>query len=73
MRTSKESHLFNPGDCVVLNSGGPKMTVLARSSDALRCIWFNEDGVVVTNTFPEVALSLLEARKVIKGSKPPRY
>jgi uncharacterized protein YodC (DUF2158 family) len=32
---------FKPGDVVELNSGGPRMTVVAVQSDGtLRCIWF---------------------------------
>ena len=34
---------FKPGDVVQLNSGGPKMTVVAVQSDGtLRCVWFHD-------------------------------
>ena len=36
---------LKPGDVVQLNSGGPRMTVVAVQSDGtLRCTWFREDG-----------------------------
>jgi len=48
---------FKPGDVVQLNSGGPKMTVVAAQSDGtLRCIWFHEDGKHDNGVFAQVAL-----------------
>jgi uncharacterized protein YodC (DUF2158 family) len=48
---------FKPGDVVQLNSGGPKMTVVAVQSDGtLRCIWFQEDGKQDNGVFVQVAL-----------------
>ena len=48
---------FKPGDVVQLNSGGPKMTVVAAQSDGtLRCIWFHEDGKQDNGVFAQVAL-----------------
>ncbi|MEL7110837.1 MAG: DUF2158 domain-containing protein [Pseudomonadota bacterium] len=32
---------FHIGDVVVLNSGGPKMTVSAVKADRVFCVWFN--------------------------------
>jgi uncharacterized protein YodC (DUF2158 family) len=48
---------FKPGDVVQLNSGGPRMTVVAVQSDGtLRCIWFHEDGKADGGVFPQIAL-----------------
>ena len=48
---------FKPGDVVQLNSGGPRMTVVAMQSDGtLRCIWFREDGTQDNGVFAQVAL-----------------
>ena len=48
---------FKPGDVVQLNSGGPRMTVVAVQSDGtLRCVWFQEDGKQDNGVFAQVAL-----------------
>jgi uncharacterized protein YodC (DUF2158 family) len=48
---------FKPGDVVQLNSGGPKMTVVAVQSDGtLRCVWFLEDGKQDNGVFAQAAL-----------------
>ena len=48
---------FKPGDVVQLNSGGPKMTVVAVQSDGtLSCVWFHEDGKQENGVFAQVAL-----------------
>lgn len=51
-----EPETFNPGDIVMLKSGGPKMTVIADQPSAtlgdrvmiggrtVACGWFSEDG-----------------------------
>lgn len=33
---------FQVGDVVMLNSGGPKMTIAALKQDRAFCIWFNQ-------------------------------
>jgi uncharacterized protein YodC (DUF2158 family) len=48
---------FKLGDLVQLNSGGPRMTVVAVQSDGtLRCIWFHEEGKQDSGVFPQIAL-----------------
>lgn len=37
---------FNVGDVVMLNSGGPKMTISSIESDRVWCIWFITSNVV---------------------------
>ncbi len=41
------------GDTVILNSGGPKMTVNSLSNSSVGCIWFREDGTVGNWEFSE--------------------
>ena len=53
---------FNPGDVVVLKSGGPKMTVSMTGDDNFQrptvwCDWF-EGSKKVSNTFPPTSLEL---------------
>lgn len=51
---------FNQGDLVVLNSGGPTMTVegYAKSDpNKVICTWFNKDQERVTKHFREGTLS----------------
>src|SRR6476619_3370688 len=48
---------FKPGDVVQLNSGGPRMTVVAVQSDGtLRCNWFRDDGTQDNGVFAHGAL-----------------
>jgi uncharacterized protein YodC (DUF2158 family) len=45
------------GDVVVLESGGPSMTVISiESGGYLLCKWFDEAGKVSSQTFPASAL-----------------
>lgn len=54
---------FKPGDVVQLNSGGPRMTVVAVQSDGtLRCTWFREDGPQDNGVFAQVALRAAKAK-----------
>jgi len=47
---------FKAGDVVVLNSGGPPMTVIQRTMmDDVYCTWIN-DADVIRSTFPSVCL-----------------
>ena len=53
---------FNPGDVVVLKSGGPKMTVdqiEAGSRQKVWCDWF-EGSKKFTDTFPPTSLEILK-------------
>ena len=43
---------YKIGDVVVLNSGGPAMTVKAiGAASGLSCLWFNEAGSISNGTF----------------------
>jgi len=46
---------MNPGDVVVLKSGGPKMAVERVEGLDAKCVWFCE-GIVHTGEFPVVCL-----------------
>jgi len=53
---------FEPGDVVVLRSGGQAMTVAAVGDDEVDCIWTSADGQFCQETIPGVAL--LSARSI---------
>ena len=53
---------FEPGDVVVLRSGGQAMTVAAVGDDEVDCIWTSADGQFCQETIPAVAL--LSARSI---------
>ncbi len=49
-----ETEMFKPGDLVVLNSGGPTMTVTGTSEDdsLVYCAWMSDDDVYEGNFIP---------------------
>jgi uncharacterized protein YodC (DUF2158 family) len=50
---------FNPGDQVILKSGGPVMTVETVDGGIVTCIWFDGKSPsqrVVSHKFPNVVL-----------------
>lgn len=47
---------FEPGDVVILKSGGHSMTVVSASDDEITCLWINEGGELFRETIPAVAL-----------------
>ena len=50
---------FEPGDQVLLKSGGPLMTVESVSDSSVNCIWFEgkpQAQRVMGHAFPEVVL-----------------
>lgn len=44
---------FDPGEIVVLKSGGPQMTVKLTDEDGVNCQWFNGQGDLESDSFPE--------------------
>ena len=52
---SAQPPTFNPGDVVVLKSGGPKMTVTAVHTDHVRVVWFTH-GRTDDNCYPKISL-----------------
>jgi uncharacterized protein YodC (DUF2158 family) len=47
---------FEPGDVVMLKSGGPSMTVVSAAEDEITCLWFGEEGELFREAIPAVAL-----------------
>jgi uncharacterized protein YodC (DUF2158 family) len=51
---------FQPGDVVVLKSGGQFMTVSGVSEDEIQCIWIGEEGELFRETLPLAVLRAAE-------------
>jgi uncharacterized protein YodC (DUF2158 family) len=49
---------FRIGDVVVLNSGGPEMTVVNPAGETVWCRWMTADGLSQSHEFPAVAITL---------------
>jgi uncharacterized protein YodC (DUF2158 family) len=47
------------GAMVVLNSGGPAMTVIGEQARHVQCAWFREDGTSDTAVFPRACVRLV--------------
>ena len=50
---------IEPGDVVVLKSGGPPMTATTVDEDSVECLWLSEEGALFRETIPSVALSVV--------------
>jgi uncharacterized protein YodC (DUF2158 family) len=50
---------FEPGNVVVLKSGGQPMTVAAVDEDSVECLWLGEDGELFRETIPSVVLTVI--------------
>lgn len=48
---------FKVGDVVMLNSGGPKMTVIDHHNGFVTAVWFSDGGVVEQYTFSQEILT----------------
>jgi uncharacterized protein YodC (DUF2158 family) len=51
---------FQPGDVVVLKSGGQYLTVSSASDDGIDCIWIGEEGELFRDTLPLAVLKLAD-------------
>jgi uncharacterized protein YodC (DUF2158 family) len=47
---------FEPGDVVVLKSGGLAMTVAAVDEESVECLWLGDEGELFRESIPTVAL-----------------
>jgi len=47
---------FEPGDIVMLKSGGQPMTVVTASEDEITCLWIGDQGELFRESIPAVAL-----------------
>jgi uncharacterized protein YodC (DUF2158 family) len=52
---------FEPGNIVVLRSGGFQMTVAEVGEDGVQCVWLGEEGELFRETLPEAVLELIPA------------
>ena len=50
--------IFEIGQIVRLKSGGPKMTIKAKDNDAWACQWFDRNGKLHNDSFPEDMLDI---------------
>ena len=50
---------FEPGEVVVLKSGGQPMTVASVSGDEVLCIWIGEEGELFRESLPAITLESL--------------
>ena len=50
---------IEPGDVVVLKSGGQPMTVATVDENSVECLWLGEEGELFHETIPNVALSVV--------------
>lgn len=50
---------FEPGNVVVLKSGGQTMTVVAVADSGAECLWLGDEGDLFRETIPAVALELV--------------
>jgi uncharacterized protein YodC (DUF2158 family) len=53
---------FEPGNIVVLKSGGLQMTVAEIGDDGVQCLWLGEEGDLFRETLPEAVLDLVRSR-----------
>lgn len=51
---------FNPGDVVMLKSGGLPLTIATVSDENVTCVWMSDDGVLFHDTLNAAVLDLLE-------------
>ena len=53
---------FKTGDVVKLKSGGPIMTVTnVAGTDAVNCVWFDNNNKESSGKYPEAALEIFKA------------
>lgn len=50
---------IEPGDVVVLKSGGHPMTVATVDEGSVECLWLSDEGELFRETIPSVALSVV--------------
>jgi uncharacterized protein YodC (DUF2158 family) len=51
---------FEPGDVVMLKSGGHSMTVVSVGDKDVDCLWVSDDGELFRQSIPTVALTAVE-------------
>jgi len=51
---------FEPGDVVMLKSGGHSMTVVTVEEEDIDCLWVGDDGQMFRQSIPAIALTVVE-------------
>ncbi len=51
---------FEPGDVVMLKSGGHSMTVITVEEEDIDCLWVGDDGQMFRQSVPAIALTVVE-------------
>jgi uncharacterized protein YodC (DUF2158 family) len=51
---------FEPGDVVMLKSGGHSMTVVTVEEEDIDCLWVGDDGQMFRQSIPAIALTIVE-------------
>jgi uncharacterized protein YodC (DUF2158 family) len=55
----EDAMAIEPGDVVVLKSGGQPMTVAAVDENSVECLWLGDEGELFRETIPSIALSVV--------------
>jgi uncharacterized protein YodC (DUF2158 family) len=50
---------IEPGDVVILKSGGQPMTVAPVDENSVECLWISDEGELFRESIPSVALSVI--------------
>jgi len=50
---------IEPGDVVILKSGGQPMTVAAVDENSVECLWISDEGELFRESIPSVALAVV--------------
>ncbi|CAM3699339.1 YodC family protein [Litorimonas haliclonae] len=59
--------IFEIGQIVRLKSGGPKMTIKGADAGAWACQWFDRNGKLHNDTFPEDMLDIFVKKRHASG------
>jgi uncharacterized protein YodC (DUF2158 family) len=51
---------LEPGDVVMLKSGGHSMTVVSVDEEDIDCLWIGDDGQMFRQSIPAIALTVVE-------------
>jgi uncharacterized protein YodC (DUF2158 family) len=55
---------FEPGDVVMLKSGGHSMTVVSVEEEDIDCLWIGDEGQMFRQSIPAVALTVVEGLEI---------
>jgi uncharacterized protein YodC (DUF2158 family) len=50
---------IEPGDVVILKSGGQPMTVAAVDENSVECLWISDEGELFRESIPSVAVAVV--------------